>query len=111
MIITKIGTTSVVTREATTFPQFFERLNKTYSDLAHDNIIIDLFSLENISHVEISDFLQLSKTHRSNRHSFVIVSRSVDLEEIPEELIVVPSLQEAHDIIEMEEIERDLFNE
>ena len=29
-------------------------------------------------------------------------------DEIPDELIVVPSIQEAYDIIEMEEMERDL---
>ena len=32
----------------------------------------------------------------------------VDADEVPEEIIVVPTLQEARDIIEMEEIERDL---
>ena len=32
----------------------------------------------------------------------------VDLNEMPDEIIVVPTLQEAFDIIEMEDIERDL---
>ena len=109
MIITKQGTTSIVTREATTFQEFMQRLGDEYPRLQHDHIIIDLFSLESITHVEIADFLSLSKNHRSNKKSFVIVSRSVAIDKVPEELSVVPTLQEAHDIIEMEEIERDLL--
>lgn len=111
MIITKQGTTSIVTREATTFEQFMERLHKEYPKLQHDHLIIDLFSLEGITHVEIADFLSLSKDHRAHRKSFVIVSRSVAIDKVPDELSVVPTLQEAHDIIEMEEIERDLLSE
>ncbi|MDH3323482.1 MAG: ribonuclease Z, partial [Flavobacteriaceae bacterium] len=41
-------------------------------------------------------------------HSFVIVSDKVNLDGIPDEIIVVPTMQEAYDVIEMEEIERDL---
>ena len=38
----------------------------------------------------------------------MIVTNTVNPDDIPEELFVVPTLQEAEDIIEMEEIERDL---
>jgi hypothetical protein len=38
----------------------------------------------------------------------VIVTDRVDFDEMPDEIVVVPTLQEAYDIIEMEEIERDL---
>ena len=46
--------------------------------------------------------------HRATKQSFVIVTNTVNPDDIPEELFVVPTLQEAEDIIEMEEIERDL---
>ncbi|HAT63224.1 MAG TPA: ribonuclease Z, partial [Flavobacteriaceae bacterium] len=39
---------------------------------------------------------------------FVIVNNAINPDDIPDEMIVVPTLQEAADIIEMEEIERDL---
>jgi len=54
------------------------------------------------------EFLQISNRHRKSKHSFVIVTNQVDLDEMPAEIIVVPTMQEAYDIIEMEEIERDL---
>ena len=56
----------------------------------------------------INDFLLISKQHKSEKHSFVIVSSIIDIDATPEELTIVPTLQEAFDIIEMEEIERDL---
>jgi len=37
-----------------------------------------------------------------------LVSSAVALDDIPEEISMAPTLQEARDIIEMEEIERDL---
>jgi hypothetical protein len=36
------------------------------------------------------------------------VNNAINFDDIPEEMIVVPTLEEARDIIEMEEIERDL---
>jgi hypothetical protein len=40
--------------------------------------------------------------------SFIIVISDLDYNAVPDTLTVVPSILEAHDIIEMEEIERDL---
>ena len=52
--------------------------------------------------------MQISNQHRHTKHSFVIVSNKIDNDNIPDELVIVPTLQEAYDIIEMEEIEKDL---
>ena len=54
------------------------------------------------------EFLNISNTHRAKRKSFVLVSNKVSFDEVPDEICVVPTLREARDIIEMEEIERDL---
>jgi len=40
--------------------------------------------------------------------SFVIVFNGINIDNIPEDIVVVPTLTEAKDIIEMENIERDL---
>jgi hypothetical protein len=57
---------------------------------------------------EVKLFLPLSKQHKKAKKSFVIVTSDFDFNAVPNKLTVVPSLLEAHDIIEMEEIERDL---
>jgi hypothetical protein len=46
--------------------------------------------------------------HKESKKSFVLVTSDIDHNAVSHKLAVVRSLQEAHDIIEMEEIERDL---
>jgi len=53
-------------------------------------------------------FLPLSNTHRKAKRSLVIVANDFDFNDAPDEMLIVPTVLEAHDIIEMEEIERDL---
>ena len=57
---------------------------------------------------DVVEFLQISNLHRKAKHSFVIVTDKIKLDDIPDKLVIVPTIQEAYDIIEMEEIERDL---
>jgi hypothetical protein len=40
--------------------------------------------------------------------SFVMVKPNIDIDDFPETLNIVPTLQEAEDVLEMEAIERDL---
>ena len=56
---------------------------------------------------EIISFEPLAVLQKKQKKSFVIVA-DIDFDEVSEEIIVVPTLQEGFDIIEMEEIERDL---
>ena len=46
--------------------------------------------------------------HRAHQHSFVIVNDTINIDQVPEELMVVPTLLEAGDVIQMDEIQRDL---
>jgi len=73
-----------------------------------DNLVIDLLKYKNLNLSELLSFLKLSNYHRSTKHSFVIVNDAINIDDIPDEMIVVPTLEEAGDIVEMEEIERDL---
>ncbi len=108
MIFDKQGNTTVITQETVSLVTFVARLQKAYPKLKTENLILNLFSLEGLTANDLLEFLQLSNTHRGAKHSFVIVTDKVSYDDVPEELMVVPSLQEAHDVIEMEEIERDL---
>jgi hypothetical protein len=49
--------------------------------------------------------LQLSEQHKRAKNNVI---SDLDYNAVPDTLTVVPSILEAHDIIEMEEIERDL---
>ncbi len=108
MIIDKNGNITIITQEKFTVVELVKKLEALYPKFKNDNLVVVLTSLEKIQTTDITEFLQISNIHRGEKHSFVIVSDKVNLDEIPEELVVVPTQQEAFDIIEMEEMERDL---
>ena len=108
MIIERQESTSLITQEKEDITKLVEQINKEYKRLKNDNLVIQVMSLNKLQLDDILEFLQLSNKHRREKHSFVIVNNSIDPDDVPDELIVVPTLQEAYDIIEMEDIERDL---
>ena len=73
-----------------------------------DHLVLDLLKYKELTLEQLLLFLKLSSYQRGGSHSFVIVTEAIDIDDIPEEFVVVPTLQEAADIIDMEEIERDL---
>lgn len=87
---------------------FLEKVTHEHASYKNQNLILDVTHDKNVALKDIKAFSDLSKTHRKGKKSLVIVAENIDFNEVPAKLIVVPSLQEAHDIIEMEEIERDL---
>ena len=87
---------------------FLMKVTHEYKTFAKFNIIIDIRSHNNLSLKEINSFRPLSKIHKKAKKSFIIVTSDFDYNAVTSKLAVVRSVQEAHDIIEMEEIERDL---
>ena len=88
--------------------KFIEEFNKKYTNFKDVNIILDF---SNDINIEIEDILllsQKSQSHINNDKSFVVVYTNIDIERMSDDLIVVPTFQEAVDIIEIEGIERDL---
>ncbi len=108
MIFDKEGTTTIVFQEHIALNEFLMNLNDGYSKIENDHIIVNLFSFSKLTANDILEFLTLSSAHRESGKSFVLVTDKVSYDEVPEEILVVPTLQEARDVIEMEEIERDL---
>ncbi|MFB9076392.1 ribonuclease Z [Flavobacterium procerum] len=87
---------------------FVEKVTQQFKTFEKQNVIIDLSSDSELTETDLKAFLPLSKLHKKAKKSFVIVATDLDFNAISDKLVVVPSLLEAHDIIEMEEIERDL---
>jgi len=108
MIFDTDGNTTIITQEKASIVELVKKLEVLYERFKNDNLIISLTSLNKIPLEQIVEFLEFSNKHRKAKHSFVIVTDKVDLDEMPDEIVVVPTLQEAYDIIEMEEMERDL---
>lgn len=82
-------------------------INDNYKTLRDNNIILDLKSIDNLSADYLNTFRTIAEHHRNNKRSFIIVA-DTDFNDISDDITVVPTILEAHDIIEMEDIERDL---
>ena len=108
MILSQDRNISIITQEKATIIELVKKIEALYPKFKNNNIIVNLTSLGKISVQDVVEFLQISNTHRASKQSFVIVSNKVTIEDSLDEIVVVPTLQEAYDIIEMEEIERDL---
>ena len=80
-----------------------ELLEKLLVSEIYFNIIINIGDLNLIFFKEIQKLLNLSK---KNKKSLIIVSSKLS----DEKLNIEPTLSEAYDIIELEEIERDLLS-
>lgn len=108
MVFDKDGNTTVIFQEKTSIRIFLENLNKAYCDIKHDHIILNLFSFSRLSANDVLEFLEISNIHRASGKSFVLVTDKVTYDDTPDELSIVPTIREAKDFIEMEEIEREL---
>lgn len=108
MILDKEGTTTIVYQENIALNKFLENLLNAYPSIKDDHLIVNLFSFSKLMAGDLLEFLQLAETHKKAKKSFVLVTDKVSYDDIPLEINVVPTLQEARDVIEMEEIERDL---
>ena len=87
---------------------FLMKVTHEYKTFEKHNMIVDLSLHKDLTVKAIDSFLPLSKAHRKAKKSFVIVADGVDFNEVSDKLLLVPSMLEAHDMIDMEEIERDL---
>jgi hypothetical protein len=87
---------------------FLENTISQHESYKNQNLILDLTHDKSITIQSIKAFSDLSKLHCKGKKSFVIVAENIDFNALPKSLVVVPSILEAHDIIDMDEIERDL---
>lgn len=87
---------------------FAAYLTKIQNEFKDQNVIVDIQKNGELSLDELLKFLKLSFSHRKRKKSFVVVNDTINIDQVPEEIHVVPTLQEAEDLIGLEEIERDL---
>lgn len=87
------------------FADFLTRIQDQFKD---KNVVIDIEKYGNLTLDQLLKFLKLSFNHRKRKKSLVIVNDTINIDAVPEEIHVVPTLQEAEDLIGLEEIERDL---
>ena len=103
--------TAIITYEGsdTIGRQFRDEIKRNYKTFSSLNIVVDLSLMKSVLSKHIKDFAELASRHKElSDKSFVIVTGPIALKLLPDGLNFVPTLHEALDTIEIEEIERDL---
>lgn len=98
----------IIENEGEALTEFISELTRREKEISENNLIIDLSNYKDLTADNILGFMEFSSLHRNRNKSFVIVNDVVGIDDLPEELVVVPTMQEAEDMIQMDEIQRDL---
>ena len=108
MKVEQKGHTTIIKDTQANFTQFIVKLIQQHETFKNQNLILDVTHQENIDVDQLKEAKELINMHKKAKKSIVLVAENIDFNAIPKFLIIVPSLLEAHDMIEMDEIERDL---
>jgi len=88
--------------------EFYSLFQNDYPKLLNKNVIVDLSNVLVKKTSDVLIFFKTAQAHFKKGSSFIIIASGINIDELPEELNVAPTMIEALDIIEMEEIGRDL---
>jgi len=108
MKIEKKSNYILISSDEKTFEEFYNSFQKEIKNIENEHIIVKISDKINSNTKEISLFLNYAEIKRENGSSFIIIEPNVDADDFPETFNIVPTLQEAKDVLEMEEIEREL---
>lgn len=108
MKVEQKGHTTIIRETKGDVKAFVENISNQYSSYASQNLILDVTHDSSIKEKDLDIFKELSKKHIKAKKSLVVVADNIDFNKVTSSIIVVPSVLEAHDMIEMDEIERDL---
>ena len=98
----------LITCDENSFSDFIKTFEKEHLNIKEKHLIVKISDNFNPSIENILLFLEYAEQHQKNGTSFVIVLKDVNIDDFPETINIVPTIIEAEDVIEMEDIQRDL---
>lgn len=108
MKVTTKGHTITIKDTEGNIVEFLDKVNNQYSSFKDHNLILDISHDKSVDVKSIKIFSELAKKHKKAKKSLVFVVPDIDYNKVPMSITVVPTQLEANDLIEMDEIERDL---
>jgi hypothetical protein len=108
MQIKKTSNYTLISSDENSLKEFQDLLFEKINDLKKTHIILEISNDIKIENKDFSLFLNVAQQKQQNGTSFVIINGVVNADDYPENLNIVPTFQEAEDILEMEAIEREL---
>lgn len=108
MQIKKATNYTLISSDEDSFKEFQKSVFKKINDFDKKHLILQISEELNINKEDFSLFLKIAEQKKENGTSFIVLNSSVITDDFDENLNIVPTLQEAQDILEMENIEREL---
>ena len=99
---------TLISSDEDSFKEFQKSVFKKINDFDKNHLILQISEELNIDKKDFLLFLKIAEQKKENGTSFVVLNSSVNPDDFAENLNIVPTLQEAEDILEMETIEREL---
>jgi len=90
------------------FDAFLKSFESEYNNLKTYHLILDLTRLEPLNPQDVNKLLEWASQSKKLKKSFIVIVENIAIDDVFEALICVPTLLEAQDTFEMEEMERDL---
>ena len=101
-------TTIIVYQNKQIPSDFFKSFDFNYHKFHFNNIILIIDETQNSEPDFVNTVYKLTKSHQLHKKTFVVVAPKWSQSDISEDIVCVPTLQEALDLIEMDEMQRDL---
>jgi hypothetical protein len=108
MIIKKKKKYTLISSDENSFSDFYTLFLSINKDYENEHLVLLISDNLETSKKEFLSFLNFSEAKKENGTSFVIVNSKINIDDFPENFNIVPTLQEAEDVLEMEAIEREL---
>jgi len=108
MLLKNKSSYTLVTADELSFDAFLKSFASEYNNLKTAHLILDLTRLEPLNPQEINSLLEWASQSQKLKKSFIVIVENIAIDDVSEALICVPTLLEAQDTFEMEEMERDL---
>ena len=99
---------TLISSDEDSFKEFQKSVFKKINDFDKKNLILQISEELNIDKKDFLLFLKIAEQKKENGTSFVVLNSSVMADDFDENINIVPTLQEAEDILEIETIEREL---
>ncbi|MGY0407656.1 MAG: hypothetical protein ACWIPJ_04785 [Polaribacter sp.] len=99
---------TLISSDENSFEEFYTVFLQKKDDFKKNHIVLQFSDNISVANQKILLLLDLSKQKKEDGRSFIIVYKNVNVNDFPENLIIVSTLTEAEDVLEIEELEREL---
>lgn len=99
---------TLVSSDENSFSEFYKSFTSEVSKLTNEHLILEISDEIDTKKEDFLLFLSVAEYKKENGTSFVIINKTINIDDFPENFNIVPTFIEAVDILEMEAMEREL---